>query len=101
MPKKIFHGTVIKAKSDKTIKVSVLQVYKDKLYKKVIKKYKKCTVHDENNSCKEGDKVFIQEHKPISATKKWIVVNDSKEEGIEEHKPVSSAKKKTVVNDSN
>lgn len=75
MPKKIFCGTIISTKCDKTVKVSVLQVYKDRLYKKVIKKYKKYTAHDENNKYKEGDKVFIQEHKPISATKKWIVVN--------------------------
>ncbi|MDR1139627.1 MAG: 30S ribosomal protein S17 [Rickettsiales bacterium] len=74
MPKKIFCGVVTKAECDKTVKVSVLQVYKDKLYKKVIKKYKKYTAHDENNSCKEGDRVFIQEHKPISATKKWVVM---------------------------
>ncbi|MDD9331748.1 MAG: 30S ribosomal protein S17 [Wolbachia sp.] len=77
MPKKVFCGTVIENKCDKTIKVSVLRVYKDKLYKKVIKKYKKYTAHDESNGCKKGDEVFIQEHKPISATKKWIVVNSS------------------------
>ncbi len=77
MPKKVFCGTVTKAESDKTVKVSVLQVYKDELYKKVIKKYKKYTAHDENNSCKKGDKVLIQEHKPISTTKKWGIVNSS------------------------
>ncbi|MFT4313937.1 MAG: 30S ribosomal protein S17 [Wolbachia pipientis] len=75
MPKKVFCGVVTNAESDKTVKVSVLQVYKDRLYKKVIKKYKKYTVHDENNSCKKGDRVLIQEHKPISATKKWVVIN--------------------------
>ncbi|WP_264719974.1 30S ribosomal protein S17 [Wolbachia endosymbiont (group B) of Eucosma cana] len=75
MPKKVFCGVVTKADSDKTVKVSVLQVYKDRLYKKVIKKYKKYTVHDENNSCKKGDRVLIQEHKPISVTKKWVVIN--------------------------
>ncbi len=37
MPKKVFCGTVTKAECDKTVKVSVLQVYKDELYKKVIK----------------------------------------------------------------
>lgn len=78
MPKKVFCGTIMSAKCDKTVKVSVLQVYKDKLYKKIIKKYKKYTAHDESNGYKEGDKVFIQEHKPISATKKWIVINSSK-----------------------
>jgi len=75
MPKKVCCGVVTNAESDKTVKVSVLQVYKDRLYKKVIKKYKKYTVHDENNSCKKGDRVLIQEHKPISATKKWVVIN--------------------------
>ncbi|BEP32268.1 MAG: 30S ribosomal protein S17 [Wolbachia endosymbiont of Drosophila biauraria] len=77
MPKKVFCGTVTKAKCDKTVKVSVLRVYKDELYKKVIKKYKKYTAHDENNSCKEGDRVLIQEHKPVSTTKKWVIVNSS------------------------
>ncbi|BDG75804.1 MULTISPECIES: 30S ribosomal protein S17 [Wolbachia] len=75
MPKKVFCGVVTNAESDKTVKVSVLQVYKDRLYKKVIKKYKKYTAHDENNSCKKGDRVLIQEHKPISVTKKWVVIN--------------------------
>lgn len=75
MPKKVFCGVVTKAESDKTVKVSVLQVYKDRLYKKVIKKYKKYTAHDENNNCKKGDRVLIQEHKPLSVTKRWIVIN--------------------------
>ncbi|WP_264375915.1 30S ribosomal protein S17 [Wolbachia endosymbiont (group B) of Sphaerophoria taeniata] len=75
MPKKVFCGVVTNAESDKTVKVSVLQVYKDRLYKKVIKKYKKYKAHDENNSCKKGDRVLIQEHKPISVTKKWVVIN--------------------------
>lgn len=74
MPKKVFYGTVINDKCDKTIKVLVLRIDKHKLYKKVVKKYKKYTVHDENNSYKTGDKVFIQESKPVSATKKWAVV---------------------------
>lgn len=74
MPKKVFCGVVTNAESDKTVKVSVLQVYKDRLYKKVIKKYKKYTAHDDNNSCKKGDRVLIQEHRPISVTKKWVVI---------------------------
>jgi small subunit ribosomal protein S17 len=76
MPKKIFCGIVVEDCCDKTVKVSVLRVYKAKLYKKVMKKYKKYTAHDENNHYKKGDKVLIQEHKPISANKKWIVVNN-------------------------
>ncbi|OEY86426.1 30S ribosomal protein S17 [Wolbachia pipientis] len=75
MPKRVLCGTVVKAGSNKTVKVSVLHVYQDRLYKKVIKKYKKYAAHDEHNFYQEGDKVLIQEHKPISATKKWIVIN--------------------------
>ncbi len=74
MPKRIFCGTVVKAKSDKTVKVSVLYIYQDSLYKKVIKRYKKYAAHDEDNIYQEGDKVLIQEHRPISATKKWVVI---------------------------
>ncbi|MGL9725629.1 MAG: 30S ribosomal protein S17 [Wolbachia sp.] len=75
MPKKVFCATVVNVKCDKTIKVSVLQVCKHKLYKKNIKRYKKYTAHDENNDCKEGDRVLIREHKPLSATKKWVVID--------------------------
>ncbi|WP_353287562.1 30S ribosomal protein S17 [Wolbachia endosymbiont (group B) of Gerris lacustris] len=75
MPKKVFCGVITNAESDKTVKVLVLQVCQHVLYKKVIKKYKKYTAHDENNSCKKGDRVLIQEHKPISVTKRWVVIN--------------------------
>lgn len=74
MPKRIFFGTVVSSKCTKTVKVLVLQVYKHRLYKKVMKMHKKYTVHDESNSHREGDKVMIQEHRPISATKRWIIV---------------------------
>ncbi|WFW29539.1 MAG: 30S ribosomal protein S17 [Wolbachia endosymbiont of Menacanthus eurysternus] len=67
-----FYGIVTRVKCNKTIKVSLLRVYRNKFYKKIIKRYKKYTVHDENNVCREGDRVLIQEHKPVSATKKWI-----------------------------
>lgn len=75
MPKEVFCGTVISVKCDKTIKVSVLRVCKHKLYKKIIKRYKKYTAHDGNGYCKEGDRVLIQEHKPVSATKRWVVID--------------------------
>ncbi|QKX01595.1 30S ribosomal protein S17 [Wolbachia endosymbiont of Cruorifilaria tuberocauda] len=74
MPKKILSGVIIRAKCNKTLKVLVLRICKDKLYKKIVKRYKKYTVHDENNICRLGDRVFIQEHRPISNTKKWVIV---------------------------
>uniref|UniRef100_A0A183I1Z2 Small ribosomal subunit protein uS17 n=1 Tax=Onchocerca flexuosa TaxID=387005 RepID=A0A183I1Z2_9BILA len=45
---------------------------------KTVKYRRKYTAHNENNGCKVGDRVFIQEHKPISATRKWIVVQVGK-----------------------
>ena len=45
------------------------------LAKKYINRSKKYLVHDENNKFKTGEAVTIQENKPISKTKKWIVVN--------------------------
>ncbi|OZC10471.1 ribosomal protein S17, partial [Onchocerca flexuosa] len=75
---RLLFALITRAECDKTVKVLVSQVYKDKLYKKIIKKYRKYTAHNENNGCKVGDRVFIQEHKPISATRKWIVVQVGK-----------------------
>ena len=45
------------------------------VYKKYIKKSKKYSVHDKNNKFKNGEFVSIQENRPISKTKKWIVIN--------------------------
>ncbi|WP_333023709.1 30S ribosomal protein S17 [Wolbachia endosymbiont of Pentidionis agamae] len=75
MSKKVFCGTVIKV-YNKTIKVSVLRTFKDKLYKKVIRRYSKYTAHADSDIYKNGDKVLIQEHRPISSTKTWIVINN-------------------------
>ena len=75
MPKRILQGVVVSAKSDKTISVSVVRKVMHPVYKKYIKKTKKYAAHDEKNSCQVGQLVKIQEHKPISKTKKWILVN--------------------------
>ena len=75
MPKRILQGVVVSAKSDKTISVSVVRKVMHPVYKKYIKKTKKYSAHDEKNACQVGQLVKIQEHKPISKTKKWILVN--------------------------
>ena len=77
MSRRLLSGKVISSNSDKTIVVEVTRRVKHKLYKKIIKKAKKYHVHDEDNSYKFGDFVTIQESKPISKMKKWIVINDS------------------------
>ena len=74
MPKRVLSGKVVSAKNDKTIVVEVTRRVTHKLYKKIIKKTKKYQAHDEKNSHKMGDFVKIQESKPISKSKRWIVM---------------------------
>ena len=68
-------GLVVSDKSDKTIRVLVNRKVKHPVYKKYINRSKKYIVHDEKNAFKIGQTVTIQENKPISKTKKWIVIN--------------------------
>jgi len=66
-------GVVVSDKMDKTIVVRVQRQFKHPLYKKIVRRHKKFQAHDENNECKIGDFVLIQESKPISRHKKWIL----------------------------
>ena len=67
-------GTVVSDKMDKTIAVLVERRVKHPLYGKVIRLSKKYHAHDEENSCKQGDTVQIEECRPISKSKAWRVV---------------------------
>ncbi|MDR2860418.1 MAG: 30S ribosomal protein S17 [Elusimicrobiota bacterium] len=67
-------GVVVSDKCDKTRQVSVDRIYRHKLYDRVIRSKRKFAVHDENNLSKIGDKVKIMESRPISKTKKWVLV---------------------------
>ena len=75
MPRRILEGNVVSAKTDKTITVLVERRYMHPMYKKYIKSSSKYTAHDETNAYKEGDKVSIIECRPISKTKRWMVMN--------------------------
>ena len=75
MPKRVLRGVVVSDKRDKTITVLVSRKVMHPVYKKYIKKSKKYSVHDQENKHKNGELVNIQENKPISKTKKWIVIN--------------------------
>jgi small subunit ribosomal protein S17 len=66
-------GVVVSDKMDKTIVVRVERQFKHPLYKKIVRRHKKFQAHDEKNECKIGDFVLIQENKPISRHKKWIL----------------------------
>ena len=74
MPKKVLNGIVVSDKPNKSITVLVERKYQHPVLKKVIKARKKYSVHDEENKYKNGDKVFIQESKPYSKSKKFEVI---------------------------
>ena len=66
-------GRVVSDKMQKTVTVLVESRVKHPLYGKIIRQSKKFHAHDETNQYKEGDLVVIQESRPISRTKAWVV----------------------------
>ena len=75
MPKRILQGVVVSDKQDKTVVVSVERQVMHPVYKKIVKKSKKFAAHDENNQYKIGDRVSIEECRPISKNKSWTVIS--------------------------
>lgn len=67
-------GTVVGDMMDKTVVVTVESRKPHPLYKKIVKRKVKFKAHDEGNDCKAGDKVRIQQTRPLSKTKRWKVV---------------------------
>ena len=67
-------GVVVSDKMDKTIVVAVKDSVQHPLYKKILKRTKKFKAHDENNEAGIGDLVLINETRPLSATKRWRLV---------------------------
>lgn len=74
MPKRVMQGVVVSDKMDKTVTVKVERRVMHSLYKKFIRRSKKYSAHDENNTCKVGDVVSIRECRPISKNKRWEVL---------------------------
>ena len=74
MPKRIMQGVVVSDKMDKTVVVNVERRKQHPLYKKFIRLSKKYVAHDEGNGCKAGDLVQIEECRPISKRKSWVVI---------------------------
>jgi len=74
MPKRVLTGRVTSDKMDKTVTVSVDRRIMHPLYKKFIRRSKKYAAHDEANTCQIGDAVRIEECRPISKRKTWLVV---------------------------
>jgi small subunit ribosomal protein S17 len=72
--RKVREGFVVSDKMDKTVVVEVEDRVKHALYGKVLRRTRKLKVHDEQNSCGIGDRVLLMETRPLSATKRWRVV---------------------------
>lgn len=71
--RKQFIGIVVSDKMDKTVVVMVERLVKHPLYKKYIRRRRKFMAHDEENACRAGDKVLIEETRPLSRHKRWRV----------------------------
>jgi small subunit ribosomal protein S17 len=72
--RKTREGLVTSDKMDKTVVVEVEDRVKHPLYGKVIRRSSNLKAHDEQNACGVGDRVLLMETRPLSATKRWRVV---------------------------
>ena len=72
--RKVREGLVVSDKMDKTVVVEVEDRVKHALYGKVMRRTSRLKAHDENNECGVGDRVLIMETRPLSATKRWRLV---------------------------
>jgi small subunit ribosomal protein S17 len=87
MPCRILQGVVVSDASHKTVVVKVEKSVKHPVYKKYITRSCKYAAHDPENAHKIGDVVKIIECRPISKTKKWHVLDETKEEVVKAAKP--------------
>jgi len=75
MPKRVMQGFVVSDQMEKTVVVNVERKFPHPLYKKYIKRSKRYHAHDKDNQYKIGDLVNIQECRPLSKTKRWVVIS--------------------------
>jgi small subunit ribosomal protein S17 len=66
-------GTIVSDKMDKTVTVLVERWVKHRFYHKYVKRQAKFAAHDEQNTCRVGDRVQITESRPLSRTKRWRI----------------------------
>ena len=78
MPKRVLQGVVVSDKNTKTVVVQVERRYTHPLLKKTVRRTKKFHAHDEGDTFKVGDIVKIEESKPISKNKRWVVLKEGK-----------------------
>jgi small subunit ribosomal protein S17 len=76
MPKRVLQGVVVSDKNAKTVVVEVERRYTHPLLKKTVRRSKRFHAHDADDVFKVGDVVFIEESRPISRNKRWVVLKD-------------------------
>ncbi len=74
MPKRVLQGVVVSDKNDKTVVVEVERRFIHPLLKKTVRRSKKYHAHDEANTFEIGDQVRIEEGRPVSKLKRWVVM---------------------------
>jgi small subunit ribosomal protein S17 len=74
MPKRLLQGIVVSDKNDKTVVVKVERRFTHPVLKKTVRRSKNYQAHDPENRFKVGETVIIEESRPISKTKRWVVV---------------------------
>ena len=89
-------GRVVSDKMDKTIVVSVERLARHRLYKRVIRLTTKFKAHDERNEARVGDTVRIEESRPLSATKRWRLVEIVERAGVGAGEPMVSEEAETT-----
>lgn len=72
--RRVLIGRVVSDKMDKTVTVQVTRRFKHPTYQKFVSRRKNYKAHDEQNECQVDDEVVIQESRPLSRTKRWVVV---------------------------
>jgi small subunit ribosomal protein S17 len=83
MPKRTLQGVVVSDKQDKTVIVRVERRFTHPVMKKTVRRSNKFHAHDEKNEFSVGDVVWIEEHKPISKLKRWVVTQGEKRAKID------------------
>ena len=78
MPKRVLQGVVVSDKQDKTVVVKVERRFTHPVMKKTVRRTKNYHAHDEANAAKVGDTVLIEESRPYSKLKTWVLVDQPK-----------------------
>jgi small subunit ribosomal protein S17 len=73
-PRKIREGVVTSVDMDKTAVVTIVERVRHRLYGKTVQRSKRLYVHDADNECRAGDRVRVQETRPLSKLKRWRLV---------------------------